>query len=195
MTPLVRSARRPARTRLCVAVACLALAGGCGEDPGTGGAATPEAASASPGPTESASAPAGPEVGTWESAPVTRDQFLQTLRVNGFTDYVRRFGSIPGWLPDREGVLSLELRDGSWMLYGALDGDAPTVFDRQTYEVVDQGFELTSDVGQTILRPSIEGETLALEFVSSTEPAAEEIPVEAILRVYYTTATFTRIAS
>ena len=38
-------------------------------------------------------------------------------------------------------------------------------------------------------------ETLTLEFVSSTEPAAEEIPVEAIFRVMYTTAPFHRTGS
>jgi hypothetical protein len=196
MTPLFGPARPSRLARLGIAVsAAVFLVGGCGDDPDRSEAAASEPASASSSPTESASAPAGPEVGTWESAPVTRDQFLQTLRANGFTKYQRRFASTPGWLPQRQGVLSLELRGGLWTLYGALDGEAPTIFDRQAYEVVDQGFELTSAVGRTILKPSIEGETLALAFVSSTEPAAEEIPVEAILRVYYTTTPFTRIGS
>ena len=84
------------------------------------------------------------------------------------------------------------MRDGASTLYATLDDEAPTIFDRQSYVVVGKGFELTSGVGQTVLRSRLRGDTLVLGFVSTTEPDHQQIPVEAILRVYYTTAAFHR---
>ena len=184
---MIRGGRLPAW--LAIALATALILGGCGGGQPQGEESEPASAAASAAP------PASPEVGTWETALVTRAQFLKTLEESGFEKYARQFKGMEDWFPKEEAVLSLELRDGSWTLYGALDGQAPSVFDRQTYEVVDEHFELTSGVGGSVLQPRIEDEALTLEFVSSTEPAYEEVPVEAILRVYYTTAPFHRTAS
>jgi hypothetical protein len=197
-TSLTRA--RLAGARLAIVVGALAILAAlalvaCGAEDHQAAPAEEAAAAPVTGSAEAEDASGGPEVGTWETAPVTRAQLLGTLEEAGLGRYAGRMAATPGTLPERSVVLSLELRAGSSMLYASLDGQPPTVFDKQDYEVVGDTLELTSSVGRSVLRPTFDGETLSLAYVSTTEPPSGGVPVEGILRAYYTTVPFTRTES
>jgi len=181
------------RASLAALATCLVMsAAGCAGDEAP--EAAPSEASPSPSAT-TASEPASPEVGTWETDPISRADFVKTLRQAGFGKHVHAFETREDWLPQKHTVLSLELLDGRWTLYGALDERPPAVVDQQSYEVDGDRFVITSGVGQTVFTSTVGDEELALSFVSSTEPDYQGVPVEAVLRLYYTTAPFHRVDS
>jgi hypothetical protein len=164
---------------------------------GCGGETSPEPRPSAGSPSASASttSEASPEIGTWETDPISRAAFVRTLREAGFQEHVPAFEQREDWLPKKQAVMSLELLDGSWTLYAALDTRPPAVFDKQTYELEDDRVVVTSGVGQSVFTFTVDEADLTLSFVSSTEPEVEGVPVEAILRNYYTTAPFHRVAS
>jgi len=188
-----KAEHHPGRRRLStlITVAVIAAAtGGCAAETEAPRSADPAQTSTTTTVGESAPA-AGPEEGTWMSEPLDRDAFRRTLAAAGLGDYAPQFVADVG----DEVVLTLELGDGFWTQYRAVDGAAEEVNDRGTYEVVGRAFVFSPDAGgANTYRWTVEKDRLTLRFVSTTEAPFEGAPAEVYQRGYYTAAPFTRIS-
>jgi hypothetical protein len=114
-----------------------------------------------------------------------------TLKRYGLAKWIKGFRRhIP---LETETVLILDLKEGEWDLYGKpRNGTRQEIDFDASYDVHGDEVDKVHYTGATTYRWSVEGDTLTLEFLESTEPTVDGIPDEVFSRVLYMTRDFTR---
>jgi hypothetical protein len=135
---------------------------------------------------------ANPLAGHWVSEPVTRADVRRAARLAGdASDAATMLEGLPA-LPFRVTLVV----DGSRneMVTRLRHGGQEDLTDQENVEVDGDRVLLTPQLadGGTVHRWSIEGDTLRLTFVSTTEAPSEGAPAEAWQRLLYDAAPFTR---
>jgi hypothetical protein len=135
--------------------------------------------------------PVSPLEGTWQTDPLSRSDAEATLRRFGLARWIERFRRVP--LLGPRTWLILDIRDGGWNLYGS-SGDGPREkidFDAG-YMVDGNEVDKIHAAGVTTFRWSVNGDTLTLEWLETTEPSFRGIPGEVFQRALYMAAEFER---
>ena len=162
-----------------IALASVLLAG-CGSDGGT----SPDKPSASP--TKAAS----PLEGTWRTEPITLSDAEATLRKHGLGKWIKKLRTDPPF--KGETVLILDLKE-EWDLYGQSEGGPREEIDYDAdYKVRGNEVEMVHSEGPTVYEWAVDGDTLTLEWKSTTLPGYNGVPDEVYQRALYMTAKFTR---
>jgi hypothetical protein len=177
------------RPWMSVAVLCIAvLLASCGSDEGTRTAPEEPSTTATP-PTSPAAASA--LEGTWRTSPISPRDAEATLRRYGLAKWIKRFRPVTPFAV--ETTLILDIKDGEWDLYGKPRGQPRQEIDYDAEYVV-RGNEVDKvhATGATTYRWSVDGDTLTLEWLQSTEPLYEGIPDEVFSRALYMTRDFKR---
>ena len=179
--------RRPI-TLAAVGVAILLI--GCGSDDET------ETGASSKEPATTATETAGADVasrleGSWQTAPISRGDVDAALRQDGLARWSERFRPVT---PIAAGTtLILDLHNGEWDLYGKPRSGPRAEIDYDAeYVVKGDKVEKTHATGVTTYRWSVDGDTLTLKWLSTTEPPVEGIPDEVFGRALYMTQPFMR---
>jgi ABC-type transport system substrate-binding protein len=183
------------RPRIFLVVAATAvLLAGCGSDEATQTTTSSgEPPSTTTLTTTSATSPeaASPLEGTWRTDPITRRDVEGTLRRYGLEKWIKRFQTVTP-IPATT-VLILDIREGEWDLYGKATGEPRVEIDYDAgYAVRGDEVDKVHATGATTYRWSVDGDTLTLEWLRSTEPPSEGIPDEVFSRVLYMTRDFER---
>ena len=90
-------------------------------------------------------------------------------------------------------VLTLEVHDGEWDLYGQPSGGARQEIDYDAeYVVRGDTVDKIHSTGTTTLGWTVTGDTLTLEWLGTNEPPVEGIPDEVFQRALYMTQDFER---
>lgn len=172
-----------------VLVVLVIVVGGCGssnDEP----AGTPQPAA----PTTTTSAEAKPSAlqGTWRTDPITVADMVKTLREEGLADSIRGFKrNAP--IPDAPTELILEIRDGTWDLYGQPEGGPREGIDYDAqYLVEGDTVVVTHDDESNTHRWSVSGDVLSLTWIKTTYGLYKGVPEEAFQRALYMTAEFRR---
>jgi hypothetical protein len=172
-------------TVVAAAASIPAFLAGCGSD-GT------EASSSEPSTTAAASPESGSSLeGTWRAGPISTRDAETTLRRSGLGKWVEPLRPLMPFAGAT--TLILDIEEGEWDLYGEspggqreeIDYDAEYVVKRDTVEKIHA-------TGVTTLRWAVDGDTLTLEWLKTTEPPVSGIPDEVFQRVLYMTRPFTR---
>jgi hypothetical protein len=180
--------QRPRITLAAVGVAVLLI--GCGSDDDTG------TASSSKDPTTSATQTAASDAvsrleGTWQTGPISPRDVDATLHRDGLAKWIERFRSVTP-IAART-TLILDLHNGEWDLYGKPKSGPREEIDYDAeYVVKGDRVEKIHATGVTTYRWSVDGDALALEWLSSTEPPYKGIPDEVFSRALYMTQPFMR---
>lgn len=141
-------------------------------------------------PSASASRGASPLEGTWRTDPITLSDAEATIRKHGLGKYIKKFKSDPPF--KGETVLILDLKD-EWDLYGQSEGGPREEIDYDAdYTVRGNEVEMVHSDGPTVFEWAIEGDTLTLEWKSTTLPGYNGVPDEVYQRALYMTESFTR---
>lgn len=132
-----------------------------------------------------------PLEGVWQTVPISEDDAETTLRQHDLSNHVERFGSFTPFTEAME--LILDIHDGEWDLYGQPRGGARQEIDYDAEYTID-GDEVVvvHSAGATTFRWSVDGETLSLEWLSTTLPPYKGIPEEVFQRALYMTEDFER---
>ncbi len=179
---------RPPITLAAVGVAMLLV--GCGSDDETGsGTSSKDPATTA---TETAAADAAsPLEGSWQTGPISPRDVDATLRRAGLAEWTERFRPLTP-IPAST-TLILDLHNGEWDLYGKpRSGPREEIDYDAEYVVKGDRVEKTHATGVTTYRWSVDGDTLTLEWLSTTEPPIEGIPDEVFGRALYMTQPFMR---
>lgn len=179
-----------AQSKVSVAVIGIAfLLPGCGSEK----AATPPPATAqqSSSTTTTSSEPAAPLEGTWRTAPISPRDVEATLRRFGLAKWIEQFRPL---MPlGANTTLILDLHEGEWDLYGESPNGRREEIDFDAgYVVKGDSVEKIHYTGVTTYRWSLDGDTLTLEFVESTEPPSGGVPDEVYSHALYMTREFER---
>jgi hypothetical protein len=179
-----------AQTKLSVAVIGIAfLLAGCGSKE----AATPSAppAQQSSPTTTASSESASPLEGTWRTAPISPPDAEATLRRYGLEKWIKPFRPLMPF--EANTTLILDLHEGEWDLYGeSADGRREEIDYDAGYVVEGDKVEKIHYTGVTTYRWSMDGDTLTIEFLETTEPPIEGVPDEVFSRALYMTREFER---
>lgn len=160
-----------------------------GDGSGSGSRVGESASTAAP--SEASSAPA--LEGTWRTGPVSPADAEATLRTHGLEKWLQGFRASSPIGP--ETVLTLEIGDGGWDLYGSSAGAPRETIDYADYRVSGDEVAALHDEGTNTYAWSVEGDTLTLRWLSTTFQAYDGVPEEVFQRALYMTADFTRVGS
>jgi hypothetical protein len=148
--------------------------GACGSDSGSGSADDPSASEVTPSGVSSAGAAAEDLVeGVYRTDPLTADQIRAAGTAAGFSEAdVDPFATF-----FKESVVyELVLADGSWTQWAIVDGGAPDVGWRGTYEVTDGGTVVASDeCGDITYGYAVDGDVLSIDVLDDKCPGADEL--------------------
>jgi hypothetical protein len=160
------------------------LAAGCGDDDDDAG---------SPAKTQAEAASSGLE-GVWRTGTITPEDVEATLRRNGLGRYVERFRRLSPIQRPTTLILDLHTpKTREWDLYGkAGSGPREEIDFDATYAVEGDEVVKTHATGETTYRWSVEGDTLTIEWLDTTEPDVEGVPDEVFGRALYMTQPFKR---
>jgi hypothetical protein len=130
--------------------------------------------------------------GTWRTSSITIDEMTRTLREHGLGDWVARFErNAP--VSNTPTALVLEIRDGSWDLYGRPRGGQREEIDYDAqYEVDGDNVVVSHEGDSNTYRWAVEGESLKLAWLETTYGRNNGIPEEVFQRALYMTADFRR---
>jgi hypothetical protein len=160
---------------------------GCGSDEAAQTASEPTTTAASPRTTEAAS----PLEGTWRTSPISPSDSEATLRRYGLAKWIKRFRPLSPFTADTS--LILDIKGGEWDLYGEARGQPRQEIDYDAgYAVRGNEVDKVHATGATTYRWSVDGDTLTLEWLRSTEPPSNGIPDEVFSRALYMTEDFER---
>jgi hypothetical protein len=175
-------------TLAAVGVALLLLGCGSDNDTRTGSSAKDSTTTA----TETSAADATSLLeGTWQTGPISPRDVDATLRREGLAKWIKRFRPLTP-IPAST-TLILDLHNGEWDLYGKPSSGPREEIDYDAeYAVKGDRVEKTHATGVTTYRWSVDGDTLTLEWLSTTEPPVERIPDEVFGRALYMTQPFMR---
>jgi hypothetical protein len=177
---------RPRIMLAAVGVAVLLI--GCGSDDEKGTGATSNDPNTTATETAAADA-ASPLEGTWQTGPISPRDVDATLRRDGLAKWIERFRPVTPIAAST--TLILDLHDGEWDLYGKpRSGPREEIDYDAEYVVKGDRVEKIHATGVTTYRWSVDGNTLALEWLSSTEPPYKGIPDEVFSRALYMTQPF-----
>jgi hypothetical protein len=177
---------RPRVTLAAVGVAVLLI--GCGSDDEKGTAATSKDPTTTATETAAAAA-ASPLEGTWQAGPISPHDVDATLRRDGLAKWIGRFRPVTPIAAST--TLILDLHHGEWDLYGKpRSGPREEIDYDAEYVVKGDRVEKIHATGVTTYRWSVDGDALALEWLSSTEPPYKGIPDEVFSRALYMTQPF-----
>ncbi len=166
---------RWARTAV-ASIGCVLLLAGCGSDE----AAPPTAAS-----------PATPLEGTWQTGPISPSDTEETLRRYGLGKWIEQLRPVTPFTDTL--VLTLDIHDGEWDLYGQPSDGARQEIDYDAeYVVKGDTVDKIHATGTTSLGWTVNGDTLTLEWLGTNEPPVEGIPDEVFQRALYMTQDFER---
>ncbi len=184
------------RRALVATLITLAASTACGSSAGVEGtdatSATPTSETPVATTTPSSEAEVAPIEGTWSTATLQRAAFRKALPKQGLGAHSEAFVSELGTTVE----LTLEIGAGFWTLYAGMDDAARTVTDRGTYELKGKRVLVRPNSGgENLFGWHIDGEELALELVSTTEPPYDGVPAETYQRGFYTTSEFIRETS
>lgn len=159
---------------------------GCGGSEGT-------EATSSPAPSTAAIAePSGAESeleGTWQTGVVSKRDVEAALRRYGLAEWIEKFRPVAPFEDDS--VLILDLHEGEWDLYGQPVGGVREEIDYDAkYAVKGDEVEKTHATGVTTYRWSVQGDTLTLEWLRSTEPPFAGVPDQVFSTALYMTTDF-----
>ena len=187
-SPIRRKGRRTAFNPVTALSVSAMLASGCGGD--NDAKTTSSAADLTA--TRSAREQAPALHGTWRTDPITIADMAATLREAGLAKSIRGFkrnAPISGTSTE----LVLEIRDGTWNLYGQPDGGAREEIDYDAQYELDGDTVVVSHEGDSnTYRWSINDAVLSLSWTGTTYEAYKGIPEEVFQRALYTTADFHR---
>lgn len=161
---------------------------GCGSDEGSTTSSPAETS------TTASSTPlrdtASPLEGSWRTNSVSVADGEATLHKYGLSKYIPRFRPLS---PLRgNAVLLLEI-GGDWDLSIKSEGKPPQNVDFDAdYTVYGNKVDKIHATGSATYRWTVDGDTLTLEWLRSTEPPYRGIPDEVFSRVLYMTTGFTR---
>jgi hypothetical protein len=162
---------------------------------GCGGSEEGTQATSSPAPPTTASAEPSESVseleGTWQTSVVSQSDAEAALRRYGLAEWIKEFRPLAPFPDDT--VLTLDIHEGEWNLYGEPKGGARQEIDYDAEYVVN-GNEVKKihATGETTYRWSVQGDTLTLEWLKSTEPPFEGVPDEVFGTALYMTTDFER---
>lgn len=165
------------------------LLAGCGSDEGTPTTSSPEpSTTASAAPSNEA---ASRLEGTWRTNPVSPRDAEATLSRYGLAEWIERFRPLTPFAEST--TLILDIKEGEWDLYGKPSGGPREEIDYDAEYVV-RGNEVDKihATGVTTYRWSVDGDTLTLEWLKSTEPPYEGVPDEVFSHALYMTSDFKR---
>ncbi len=177
----------PRITLAALSVAVLLI--GCGSDED---ASTSTSKAQTPTATQTAAADAtAPLEGTWQTGSISPRDVAATLRRDGLAKWIERFRPITP-IADST-TLILDLHDGEWDLYGKPRSGPREEIDYDAEYVV-KGDKVTKihATGETRYRWSVDGNTLELKWLSTTEPPVQGVPDEVFGRALYMTQPFMR---
>jgi hypothetical protein len=179
-----------ARTKLSVAVIGTAfLLAGCGSEEAATPSAPPTQQSSSITTTSSESAL--PLEGTWRTAPISPTDAEATLRRYGLAKWIKPFRPLVPFGANT--TLILDLHEAEWDLYGeSANGRREEIDYDAGYVVTGDKVEKIHYTGVTTYRWSLDGDTLTLEFLETTEPPIEGVPDEVFSHALYMTRDFER---
>ncbi len=161
---------------------------GCGSDDPAPSAAAPEDRASSS--TTSEAPVESPLEGTWRTTPVSVRDAVATLRRHGHSEWIEEFRAE---LPfTRVTVLDLSIEDGQWNLYGDSGGRLEPIDYDAEYEIKGDTVVFHHSDGSNTFRWAVDGDTLSLELVRTTQPPYAGIPNEVFQRALYMTEVFTR---
>jgi len=172
------------------AMSIAALLAGCGSDDVAETTPPPPSAPASSAPSSSPSAEQASALeGTWRTSFVSPRDVEATLRKYGLTKYIERFRPLtPIAAPT---ALVLEIKEGQWNLSGTSKGEPRFQIDFDAEYVVDGNkVDKIHATGVTTFGWSVDGDTLTLKWLETTEPPYKGIPDEVFQRALYMTADF-----
>lgn len=162
---------------------------------GCGGSDEETQATSSPAPSTTASAePSESEselAGIWQTSVVSQSNMEAALRRHGLAEWIKEFRPVIPFADDS--VLILDLHEGEWDLYRKPNGGVREEIDYDAEYVV-KGNEVKKihATGETTYRWSVQGDTLTLEWLESTEPPFEGVPDEVFSTALYMTTDFER---
>ncbi len=179
----IRLAWRPAAAALATSAMVLV---GCStsSDGGAGIASSTDARAASEKPD-----PASLE-GAWRTTPVAPRDTEETLRRQGFAQFVDDYRANAPF--SKETVLILTIEDGQWNLYGEAKGEREPIDYDAEYTIDGDTVTFKHSDGSNTHRWTVDGDTLSLEFVKGTMPLYKGIPDEVFQRALYMTEVFMR---
>ena len=168
---------------------CLVVGlGACGND--GDGVDHPSASQSTPAGTSSAAAATGHLVeGVYRTDPLTADEISAAGAAAGFSDAdVAPFATFF----QESVVYEVVLADGSWTQSAIVDGGAPDVGWRGTYEVTDDGTVVASDeCGDITYGYAVAGDVLSLDVLDDECPGTDELIAQTTI---YESGPFTRQA-
>ena len=171
-------------------VGAAVLLAGCGSDEGTPTTSSSEEPSRTPPATPSRQA-VTPLEGTWRTSPISPRDAEVTLRRHGLAEWIERFGPLTPFAAGT--TLILDIKEGEWDLYGKPRGTPRQEIDYDAEYVVNGGtVDKIHATGASTYRWSVDGDTLTLEWLDSTEPPYQGIPDEVFSTALYMTSDFTR---
>lgn len=145
--------------------------------------------------TQTTSAAASPETvpleGSWRAGPISPRDAEATLRRYGLGKWIKRFRPVTPIAAST--TLILDIKDGEWDLYGEARGGVREEIDYNAeYVVRDNEVDKIHATGVSTLRWSVDGDTLTLGWLKTTEPPYKGIPEEVFQRALYMTRDFKR---
>jgi hypothetical protein len=175
------------RVRAISVVAAVMMLIGCASDD------EPPASDGSP--IESSATPSGSASdvleGSWQTTLISPDDVEETVRQHDLSRHLEGFEAVTP-LPEPM-VLTLDLHEGEWDLYGQPDGGPRQEIDYDAEYTIDGDEVVVAHAdGATTFRWSVDGESLTLVWLSTTLPEYKGIPEEVFQRALYMTEDFTR---
>jgi hypothetical protein len=129
--------------------------------------------------------------GTWKTGPIGPQDVEATLRRHGLAKWIKRFRPISP-IPEPT-ILTLDLKDGGWNLYGKpATGPRQKIDFNAKYVVRRDEVEKIHATGATTYRWSVNGSSLKFQWLRTTEPPSKGIPDEVYSRALYMTRPFKR---
>ena len=172
------------------ALGMLLLLAGCGSGGGTQAASTSAAPSTNPTVSPSPES-ASPLEGTWRAGPISQVFAEATLREHGLEEWIDEFQPVTPIAADT--VLTLDIRDGEWDLYGQSSGHPRAEIDYDADYAVDGNEVIVTHAdGSRTFQWSVDDDTLTLVLLTTDIPPTGNVPDEVFQRALYMTSDFTR---
>jgi hypothetical protein len=129
--------------------------------------------------------------GAWQTGVVSQSDMEAAVRRNGLAEWIKKFRPVTPFADDS--VLILDLHEGEWDLYRQPIGGVREEIDYDAEYVVERNeVRKIHATGETTYRWSVQGDTLTLEWLKSTEPPVEGVPDQVFSTALYMTTDFER---